>query len=77
MNLEWLKPYTQMYGVLIQVGSDAYMYCNFLTHSLLHNVGVKTFIVYFFKIVYLSLKFLGKFFLSCLEGEGYSNLPSD
>ena len=49
VNLGWLKPYTQMYGVLIQVGSDAYMYCNFLTHILLHNIGVKTFIVFFFQ----------------------------
>ena len=32
-----------MYGVLIQVGSDASMYCDFLTHILLHNIGVETF----------------------------------
>ena len=57
-NLKWLKPYTQMYGVLIQVGSDAYMYCNFLTHILLHDIGVETFHCFFFKIVYFSLRFL-------------------
>ena len=51
-NLKWLKPYTQMYGVLIQVrewvGSDAHMYCNFLTHILLHNMGVEKFHGFFF-----------------------------
>ena len=41
--LKWLKSYTQMHGVLIQVGSDPYMYCNFLTHILLHHIGVETF----------------------------------
>ena len=41
--LKWLKPYTQIKGVLIQVGSDTYMYCNFLTQILLHNIGVETF----------------------------------
>ena len=46
--LKWLKPHTQMYGVLIQVGSDAYMYGNFLTHILLHNIGVETFHCFFF-----------------------------
>ena len=49
--LKWLKPYTQIYGVLVQVGSDAYMHCNFLTLILLHNIGVKTFHRFFFKIV--------------------------
>ena len=34
--LQWLKLYTQ-------IGSDAYMYCNFLTHILLHKIGVETF----------------------------------
>ena len=32
-----------MYGVLIQVGSDAFMHRNFLTHFLLHNIDVETF----------------------------------
>ena len=55
--LKWLKPYTQIKGVLIQVGSDTYMYCNFLTQILLHNIGVETFL-FFVKIVYFSLRFL-------------------
>ena len=58
-NLKWLKPYTQMYGVLIQVrewvGSDAHMYCNFLTHILLHNMGVEKFHGFF---LIVSLRFL-------------------
>ena len=73
--LKSLKSYTQMYGDLIQVSSDAYMCCNFLTHILLHT-KYETFHRFFSKWLVLD-SCMGEFFVSCAEAEGYSRLLSD
>ena len=60
MNSKSHQSHISNHGVVVQVGSDAYnKKGNFLTHLLLHNMGVKIFHVFvFFKIAYLSFRLL-------------------
>ena len=49
VNLKMAKAIYRMHGVLVQVDSDGYIkLCTFLTHLLLHNVGVEIFHRFFF-----------------------------